>query len=165
MIAYSSALFAIFRPMKQSAGLLLYRYKENQLQVLLVHPGGPFWKNKDAGAWSIPKGEFATDEDGLTAAIRETKEETGQLFTGKFVALQPVKQRNGKVVHAWALESDFDTGTLVSNTFLFQWPPRSGKMIEIPEVDRAEWLTPEEAKEKIILAQWNLIEQLLVMLH
>ena len=149
--------------MKQSAGLLLYRRQHNELQVLLVHPGGPFWKNKDAGAWSVPKGEFGPEEEGLAAAIRETKEETGHLFAGSFIPLQPVKLKSGKTVHAWALETDFDTATLNSNTFLFQWPPRSGKMIEIPEVDRAQWCSLVEAKEKINPAQWNLIEQLIAL--
>ena len=146
--------------MKQSAGLLLYRRQQNALEVLLVHPGGPFWKKKDAGAWSIPKGEFGPEEDGLAAAVRETKEETGHLFEGKFILLQPVTLKSGKMVYAWALEADFDTKELISNTFLFQWPPQSGKMIEIPEVDRAEWFSPAQAKEKINPAQWNLIEQL-----
>lgn len=147
--------------MKQSAGLLIYRYQKEQLQVLLVHPGGPFWKNKNAGAWSIPKGEYNENEEGLHAAIRETKEETGYQFSGNFIPLKPIKLKSGKVVHAWALESDFDTTTLSSNFFPFQWPPRSGKMIDIPEVDRAEWFTTEQAKDKINPAQWNLIEQLL----
>ena len=146
--------------MKQSAGLLLYRRQENELQILLVHPGGPFWKNKDAGAWGIPKGELGPEEDGLAAAIRETQEETGHLFEGHFIPLQPVKLKSGKTVYAWALETDFDPATLISNTFRFQWPPKSGKMIDISEVDKAAWLTPEEAKEKINPAQWNLIEQL-----
>ena len=146
--------------MKQSAGLLLFRRQLAALQVLLVHPGGPFWKNKEVGAWSIPKGEFGPEEDSLAAAIRETKEETGHLFKGEFVSLQPVKLKSGKVVYAWAIEADFDTDQLISNTFMFQWPPRSGKMIEIPEVDKAQWFSPDQAKEKINPAQWNLIEQL-----
>ena len=150
--------------MKQSAGLLLYRHNKGNLEVLLVHPGGPFWKNKDAGAWSIPKGEFTSDEDGLAAAIRETREETGQLFAGQFIPLQPIKQKNGKTVYAWALEADFDTAKLVSNTFLLEWPPKSGKKIEVPEVDRAAWCTISEAKEKINTAQWELVEQLIQLL-
>jgi len=146
--------------MKQSAGLLLYRRRNDRLQVLLVHPGGPFWKKKDAGAWSIPKGEFDADEDGLAAAIRETREETGSLFTGNFIPLSPIKQKNGKTVYAWVLETDFDTATLVSNTFPLEWPPKSGKTIDVPEVDRAGWFNLNEAKEKINSAQWALIEQL-----
>lgn len=146
--------------MKQSAGLLLYRYSNQMLEVLLVHPGGPFWKNKEAGAWSVPKGEFDATEDGLAAAIREAKEETGCLFSGNFRPLSPIKQKNGKTVYAWALQADFDTATLTSNTFPLEWPPKSGKIIEVPEVDRAEWFNSEEAKEKINSAQRALIEQL-----
>lgn len=146
--------------MKQSAGLLLYRYKGDILEVLLVHPGGPFWKNKEAGAWSIPKGEFDANEDGLAAAIRETYEETGQLFEGDFTPLLPIKQKNGKVVYAWALKADFDTAILTSNTFPLEWPPKSGKTILVPEVDRAAWCSLNDAKEKINPAQWALIEQL-----
>lgn len=146
--------------MKQSAGLLLYRRGQDELEVLLVHPGGPFWKGKDAGAWSIPKGEFDADEDGLAAAIRETREETGCTFEGKFIPLSPVKQKNGKIVYAWVLEADFDTSTLTSNTFLLEWPPRSAKIIEVPEVDRAVWCNLSEAKVKVNNAQWALIEQL-----
>ncbi len=146
--------------MKQSAGLLLYRYSNDILEILLVHPGGPFWKNKDSGAWSIPKGEFNANEDGLAAAIREAKEETGKLFTGNFVPLFPIKQKNGKTVYAWAAETDFDTATFTSNTFSLEWPPKSGKTIDVPEVDRAEWFNLTNAKEKINSAQWALIEQL-----
>lgn len=146
--------------MKQSAGLLLYRHQEGNLEVLLVHPSGPFWKNKDAGAWSIPKGEFTADEDGLAAAIRETKEETGQLFNGNFTPLLPITLKSGKTIYAWALEADFDTATLTSNSFSLEWPPKSGKIIAVPEVDRAAWCSVSEAKEKINNAQWALVEQL-----
>jgi predicted NUDIX family NTP pyrophosphohydrolase len=149
---------------KQSAGLLLYRFRGDNLEVLLIHPGGPFWKNKDAGAWSVPKGEFEDDEDALAAAKRETQEELGQSFTGKFTALEPVKLKTGKVVYAWALEGDFDPEKLVSNTFEMEWPPRSGKKIMVPEADKAAWFSPKEAKEKINAAQVNFIEQLLLIL-
>lgn len=150
---------------KQSAGLLLYRLQKEEVEVLLVHPGGPLWKNKDAGAWSIPKGEFTDEEDALDAAKREAQEELGQSFTGNFIALRPVKLKTGKVVHAWALEADFDPEKLVSNIFEMEWPPRSGKKITIPEVDRAAWLSPAEAKEKINPAQANLINQLVLILR
>ena len=146
--------------MKRSAGLLIYRRLKGTLEVLLVHPGGPFWKNKEAGAWSIPKGEFDENEDGLAAAIRETQEETGCLFEGKFIALLPITQKNRKTVYAWALEADFDTTTLISNTFPLEWPPKSGKFIIVPEVDRAAWFNVKDAKEKINGAQWALVEQL-----
>jgi predicted NUDIX family NTP pyrophosphohydrolase len=150
---------------KQSAGLLLYRFKNKKLQVLLVHPGGPFWKNKDTGAWSIPKGEFTEEEDALAAARREVQEELGQSFNGKFTALEPVKLKTGKIVYAWALEADFDPEKLVSNEFEMEWPPRSGKKIMIPEVDQAAWFSPEEAREKINPAQVNLIDQLELILE
>jgi predicted NUDIX family NTP pyrophosphohydrolase len=150
---------------KQSAGLLLYRFQGKKLEVLLVHPGGPFWRNKDAGAWSVPKGEFTNDEDALAASKREVQEELGQLFTGKFTALEPVKLKTGKVVYAWALEADFDPEKLVSNTFEMEWPPRSGKKIMVPEVDKAAWLSPEEAKEKINPAQVSFIDQLSLILE
>lgn len=150
---------------KQSAGLLLYRFRAHNLEVLLVHPGGPFWKNKDAGAWSVPKGEFTDNEDPLAAAKRETEEELGRSFTGKFTALEPVKLKTGKIVYAWALEADFDPETLVSNTFEMEWPPRSGKKIMVPEVDKVAWLTPEEAREKVNPAQVSFIDQLLLILE
>ena len=137
---------------KKSAGLLIYRVREAGIEVLLVHPGGPFWKNKDTAAWSIPKGEF-TEEEPLSAAIREVKEEIGLLATGKFLELTPIKQKSGKIVYAWAYESDFDPQTLCSNTFTMEWPPRSGKIIEIPEVDKAAWFSLEEAGIKINAGQ------------
>jgi predicted NUDIX family NTP pyrophosphohydrolase len=149
---------------KQSAGLLLYRFRGDNLEVLLIHPGGPFWKNKDAGAWSVPKGEFEDDEDALAAAKRETQEELGRAFTGKFTALEPVKLKTGKIAYAWALEADFDPEKLVSNIFEMEWPPRSGKKIMVPEADKAAWLSPKEAKEKINAAQVNFIDQLLLIL-
>lgn len=144
---------------KQSAGLLIYHITNNQLEMLLVHPGGPFFSKKDLGAWSIPKGEFTT-EDPLAAAIREFKEELGIDIAGNFHPLAPVKLKSGKIVHAWAIEADLDISQTVSNTFTIEWPPRSGKMQEFPEVDKVEWFTIGEAKEKINGAQVGFIEEL-----
>ena len=137
---------------KQSAGLLLYRTKNGYLEVFLVHPGGPFWKNKDNGAWSIPKGEFA-GEPPLEAATRELKEETGFTVTGPFIELTPIVQKGGKWVYAWAVEKDVDPKKIKSNTFTLY-----GK--EFSEVDRADWFTVDEAKEKILEAQARLIDEL-----
>jgi predicted NUDIX family NTP pyrophosphohydrolase len=145
---------------KQSAGILLYRKKNNQLQVFLVHPGGPFFKNKDMGTWSIPKGEFLSDEDPLAAAKREFMEETGQPVKGEFIPLEPVYLKSGKKVYAWAVEGDIDHEVIVSNLFEMEWPPRSGKMQSFPEIDRAAWFTVDEAKEKINAGQAGLIEGL-----
>lgn len=145
---------------KQSAGILLYRKKNGYLEVFLVHPGGPFYLKKDAGAWSIPKGEFLDGEDPLIAAKREFFEETGQTVEGDFTELLPVQQKGGKKVYAWAVEGDIDHETIVSNTFEMEWPPKSGKMKGFPEVDRAGWFSVEEAKVKIIEAQAILIDNL-----
>lgn len=145
---------------KQSAGLLLYRLTDGQPQVFLVHPGGPFFKNKDDGAWSIPKGEFDDQEEPLIAAQREFEEEVGRSITGNFIKLQPIKQKSGKTVHAWAVEGDIDHTNIVSNTFEMQWPPKSGKRSSFPEIDRAGWFTFEEAKVKLVSAQISLIEEL-----
>ena len=146
--------------MKESAGILLYRRVRGHLEVLLVHPGGPFWKNKDAGAWTIPKGEIAPGEDGLACALRELKEETGYACTGAAVPLPPVKQKGGKVVHAWAAEGDFNPAALVSNTFTMEWPPKSGRREQFPEVDRAEWFDLDRAREKINAAQAQWLDAL-----
>ena len=145
---------------KQSAGILLYRVVDNQLQVFLVHPGGPFFKNKDDGSWSIPKGEFAEDENPLDAAKREFLEETGQIINGNFIELTPIQQKGGKIVHSWAVEGDIDHETIVSNTFEIEWPPRSGKKQSFPEIDRAAWFDVETAKVKINAAQTGLIKEL-----
>jgi predicted NUDIX family NTP pyrophosphohydrolase len=145
---------------KKSAGILLYRKVNNELQVFLVHPGGPFFKNKDEGAWSIPKGEFLDDEDALKAAKREFLEETGQAADGHFIRLKPVKLKSGKTVHAWAVEGDIDHEVIVSNLFEMEWPPRSGKMASFAEVDRAAWFSPSIAKMKINTGQVSLIEEL-----
>ncbi len=145
---------------KKSAGLLVYRFYNSEMQVLLVHPGGPFWAKKDMGAWSIPKGEFGDDEDALHAAIREVEEELGFLVSGEFVALSPVKQKSGKLIFAWALQKDLDAQNIKSNTFELEWPPTSGKQIIVPEVDRAGWFNVEEAKKKINMGQVALIDEL-----
>jgi predicted NUDIX family NTP pyrophosphohydrolase len=145
---------------KQSAGILLYRKIDDQLQVFLVHPGGPFFKNKDDGSWSIPKGEFLDDEDALTAAKREFLEETGQSVDGNFIPLNPVMLKSGKKVFAWALEGDINHEVIVSNLFEIEWPPKSGKKQSFPEVDRAAWFDIETAKLKINGAQVGFIEEL-----
>jgi predicted NUDIX family NTP pyrophosphohydrolase len=145
---------------KQSAGLLLYRRRGETLELLLVHPGGPFWAGKDAHAWSIPKGEFAADEDPLQAAKREVAEETGLTPDGTFVALTPLKQPGGKIVRAWAVEGDCDPAAIVSNTFTLEWPPRSGRMQEFPEVDRAAWFPLPVARAKIHKGQVALLDEL-----
>jgi predicted NUDIX family NTP pyrophosphohydrolase len=138
----------------------MYRTHVGELQVLLAHPGGPFFKNKDDGAWSIPKGEVEPGDDLLPTAQREFEEETGAISKGPFIALTPVKQRGGKVVHAWAFEGDCDPSKIVSNTFLVEWPPRSGRQSEFPEIDRADFFDVIAAKRKINAAQVALIEEL-----
>jgi predicted NUDIX family NTP pyrophosphohydrolase len=145
---------------KQSAGILLYRKIEGKLQVFLVHPGGPFFKNKDEGSWSVPKGEFLDDEDPLEAAKREFEEETGQAITGNFVGLKPIIQKGGKRVQVWAVAGDIDHLTIKSNHFEMEWPPRSGKQQSFPEVDRAAWFDINVAVVKINPAQAELIDEL-----
>jgi predicted NUDIX family NTP pyrophosphohydrolase len=144
----------------QSAGILLFRRDRDSVRVLLVHPGGPFWANKDAGAWSIPKGQFEPPETALDAARREFREETGTAVTGDAIALGSVKQKGGKVVHAWAVEGDLDAGAITSSTFELEWPPRSGRRATFPEVDRAAWLTLDEAGAKILAAQQPFLDRL-----
>jgi predicted NUDIX family NTP pyrophosphohydrolase len=144
---------------KISAGLLLYRCR-GELEVFLVHPGGPFWSKKDAGAWSIPKGEIAEGEDPLQAAKREFVEETGFSIDGEFRPLDPVKQSGGKVVQAWAVEADCDPAELHSNRFSIEWPPKSGKTREFPEVDRAAWFNIPEARRRINAGQIGFLDQL-----
>jgi predicted NUDIX family NTP pyrophosphohydrolase len=146
--------------LKQSAGILLYRMTDKQPQVFLVHPGGPFFRKKDEGAWSVPKGEYVDGEEPLTAAQREFEEETGQTIRGNFIKLQPVKQKSGKVVQAWAIEGDIDHEAIKSNLFEIEWPPKSGKTASFPEIDRAGWFTLEIAKQKIIPGQVGLIQEL-----
>ena len=143
-----------------TAGLLMYRRDDGTLQVLLAHPGGPFFKNKDEGAWSIPKGEIQPGEDLLEAAKREFEEEIGFAPTGPFIALTPVKQRGGKIVHAWAFEGDCDPPAIVSNTFKMEWPPRSGQQMEFPEIDRADFFDVSTARQKINAGQVALIDEL-----
>ncbi|RYG51420.1 MAG: NUDIX domain-containing protein [Chitinophagaceae bacterium] len=145
---------------KQSAGVLLYRYRFKKIEVLLVHPGGPFWKKKDAGAWTIPKGEFDDTESPRQAAMREFEEETGQPIGGDLILLTPAKQKSGKLVHAWAAEGNLDEKNIRSNLFEMEWPPRSGKQQSFPEVDRAEWFSLEVAKEKIIAGQVSFLDEL-----
>ncbi len=145
---------------KQSAGLLMYRRRGGALEVFLVHPGGPFWANKDAHAWSIPKGEFAPGEDPFAAAQRELTEETGLMAEGDFVPLTPLKQPSGKTVHAWAVEGDCDPAAIKSNSFSMEWPPRSGRMQDYPEVDRAAWFDLRTARVKLHKGQVSLIDQL-----
>ncbi len=125
-----------------------------------MHPGGPFWRHKDAGAWSIPKGEYEPDEDPFAAAVREFTEETGQTPSGRFIPLTPIRQAGGKIVRAWAFEGDFDPSQLKSNTFSMQWPPGSGHIIDFPEVDKAAWFDLPEAKTRLIQAQTAFIDEL-----
>jgi predicted NUDIX family NTP pyrophosphohydrolase len=145
---------------KQSAGILLFRKTTGVLQVFLVHPGGPFFKNKDDGSWSVPKGEFLEDEDPLNAAKREFEEETGQAINGEFIPLSPIKQKGGKTVQAWAVAGDIDHLNIKSNSFEIEWPPRSGRQQSFPEIDRANWFDMETAKVKINPAQAALLAEL-----
>ncbi len=141
-----------------SAGILLYRFSGGQLEVFLVHPGGPFWAKKDKAAWSIPKGEIDKSEEPLEAARREFREETGTEVKGPFIELGVLRQKGGKAVHAWASEGDCDPASVSSNTFRMEWPPKSGRYKEFPEVDRASWFSSREAKEKIHKGQAGFIE-------
>jgi predicted NUDIX family NTP pyrophosphohydrolase len=145
---------------KKSAGLLLFRETSGQLEVLLVHPGGPFWAKKDEGAWSIPKGEFEDDEEPLEAARREFEEETGFRAQGDVIPLETLRQKSGKVVYAWAVRKDLDPSGFRSNTFTMEWPPRSGRKREFPEIDRAEWFTVESARRKILEGQAGFLTRL-----
>jgi predicted NUDIX family NTP pyrophosphohydrolase len=145
--------------MKRSAGVLAFRKSGGLWEVFLVHPGGPFWKNKEDHAWSVPKGEFAEEENPFDAAIREFREETGFSITGSFIELKPVRQPGGKMVHVWAVEADLDPAEIICNTFTMEWPPRSGKEIEVPEVDKAEWFSLQSAYQKIHKGQIPVVEQ------
>jgi predicted NUDIX family NTP pyrophosphohydrolase len=145
---------------RRSAGLLCYRRVSGSLEVLLVHPGGPFWSRRDDGAWTIPKGEVLDDEAPLEAAVREFREETGHKPDGTFVALEPIRQTGGKLVLAWAFEGDLDPSSISSNTFSIEWPPRSGRHRTFPEVDRAAWFPVSRARTKILSGQVGLLDQL-----
>ena len=150
---------------KRSAGILLYRFEDGAPRLLLVHPGGPYWAKRDLGAWTIPKGEYEAGELARDCALRELGEELGaaapELEVERLLDLGSVRQKSGKVVEAWAAEADFDPARLDSNTFALEWPPRSGSEREFPEVDRAEWFDPEEARRRILAAQAELIDRLL----
>ena len=145
---------------KKSAGILLYRLINDDLEVLLVHPGGPFWTKKDLGAWSIPKGEFNEDEDPLDAAKREMEEETGIKVSGAFIELTPLKQKSGKTIYAWSLQKDIDPAQIKSNHFEMEWPPRSGKKKSFPEIDKASWFSPDQAAVKILAGQAAFLAEL-----
>lgn len=157
---------------KQAAGILLYRRPSTPLgagpstalEVLLAHPGGPLWARKDAGAWTLPKGQFTEGELPLDAAKREFEEEMGSKPQGEFVSLGTLKQPSGKIIHAWAAESDFDVTTVKSNLFPMEWPPKSGRIEEFPEVDRAGWFSIEEARTKILKGQAPFLDRLLALL-
>lgn len=146
--------------MKNSAGILLYRIQAGSLQVFLVHPGGPFWRNKDLGAWSIPKGEYPAQEDALVHAKREFWEETGQHVDGKFMALSPIKQKSGKLVYAWAVAGNINADAIKSNLITIAWPPKTGKTMEIAEVDKGQWFEVPAALLHINPAQTHLIKEL-----
>lgn len=153
---------------KHSAGILLFRRRGGAVEFLLVHPGGPFWAKKDAGAWSIPKGQVEDGEEPRASAIRELEEELGEapeLDPEQLIGLGSIRQRAGKVVEAWAAEADFDPAALASSTFAMEWPPRSGNQQEFPEVDQAEWFGLEAAREKILSAQAELLNRLLERLE
>jgi predicted NUDIX family NTP pyrophosphohydrolase len=153
---------------KHSAGILLFRRNGGEAEFLLVHPGGPFWARKDAGAWSIPKGQIEAEEEPRACAIRELEEELGpapELDPEQLIELGSIKQKAGKVVDAWAAEADFDPATLASNTFSMEWPPRSGNEQEFPEVDRADWFDLATAREKILPAQAELLDRLVEHLN
>lgn len=149
---------------KHSAGILLYRYKDGKIQVLLVHPGGPFWANKDLGAWSIPKGLIEPTEVPLETAVREFKEETGFHVTGKFLDLGEIKLPSSKILHAWALEGDINASRVTSNHFYMEWPPHSGRTREFPEVDDGAWFYMDEARLKINKGQLPLLDRLISIL-
>ena len=151
---------------KRSAGIILYRHGAGGTQFLLVHPGGPYWRGKDAGAWSIPKGEYDEGEDPLAAALRELEEELGLARPdGDPIPLTPIRQKAGKEVRAWGLEGALDPEDIRSNTFTIEWPPRSGRMQSFPEIDRAAWLTLEQARSRINAAQLPLLEELAAKLE
>jgi predicted NUDIX family NTP pyrophosphohydrolase len=144
---------------RKSAGILLYRIREERLEVLLAHPGGPYFEDRDLGWWSIPKGEF-TDEEPLAAARREFLEETGFSVSGDFIELTPIKQKGGKLVFAWAVKGDLDPALIKSNYYVLQFPPKSGRFRKYPEIDRAQWFSVPEAQERILPSQFPLVQEL-----
>ena len=146
---------------KESSGIMMYRRGDSGIEVFLVHPGGPFWKKKDFGAWSVPKGEHSSEEDSLAAARREFREETGFSVDGDFLPLAPLRQKSGKVIHAWAVEGACDPDRIQSNTFEIEWPPKSGVRTAFPEVDRAGWFGITEARRRIHPGQVGFIDELL----
>ena len=150
---------------KRSAGLIMYRMHLGALEVFLIHPGGPFWANKDKGAWSIPKGEYSEGEPPLEAAQREFQEETSFTAAGIFLELGTIKQAGGKIVTAWAFEGDCDPANLRSNVYQAEWPPRSGRRVEFPEADRAQWFSIPEAREHILKSQEPLLDALCRVFH
>ncbi|MGE5318456.1 MAG: NUDIX domain-containing protein [Chloroflexota bacterium] len=150
---------------KHSAGILVYRFQNKQLQILLVHPGGPYWAHKDDGVWSIPKGEIDMGEKTEEAAKREFYEETGFKIDGDFIPLSPVRLMSGKIIHAFAIEGDLDASLIHSNNFSIEWPPSSGKIQQFPEIDKGEWFTPTEAKVKLSRAQVAFINELMSILN
>ena len=154
----------VWRTKKKSAGILVYRRDPSGLAVLLAHPGGPIFRRKDAGAWTIPKGEIELDEEPLAAARRELTEETGFSVDGPFLELGTIKQKNGKIVHGFAAEAAFDPSKLTSITFRMEWPPRTGSFAEFPEIDRAEYFSIAVAREKLNLAQSEFLDRLLAAL-
>ena len=150
---------------ERSAGILMYRQRAGVLEVLLVHPGGPFWAKKDEGAWTIPKGVYGPDEDALVAAKREFEEETGVQPAGKFSALGEFRQSSAKTISIWAVEGDLDPAEIKSNSFSIEWPPKSGKIAQFPEVDRAGWFSPQEARRKILKGQRAVLDALVARLR
>lgn len=143
-----------------AAGIVLYRRADKDIEIFLIHMGGPFWAKKDEGAWSFPKGEYADGEEPLAAARREFHEETSFEIAGDFVALEPIKQRSGKVLRLWAVEGDCDASAIRSNTFSMEWPPKSGRRQEFPEADRAAWFSRADAKRKLVAGQTGFVDQL-----
>lgn len=150
---------------KQSAGILVFRRSTRGMEVFLVHPGGPFWAKRDAGAWSLPKGEYAEGEEPLRAAQREFHEETGLRIEGTFLPLGAVKQPGGKIVTAWAVEADPDPSLVQSNTFFMEWPPKSGRTQQFPEIDKAAWFSLEDARTKLLKGQIPFLDRLTDMLQ
>ena len=148
-----------------SAGLLMFRRRHSEVEVLLVHPGGPFWRKKDLGSWSIPKGEYTEGETALAAAKREFEEETGIQPAGEFMPLDEIKQPSGKIITAWAFEGDCSPSEIHSNHFSMEWPPKSGKTQEFPEIDRAAWFSLEDARSRILKGQIGFLDRLITRLH